>query len=308
MLCANDGLFKFNNYFSNVKKIGFYLVLPFIYGISLLPFPVFYLLSDLMFVILYYITGYRKKVVYQNLRNSFPGKSHAELKKIERRFFHYLCDLTLETFKTLTMSAQTAKKRCHFNDSTVAVFKELNDNKQSCIIVMGHFGNWEWAGNSFSLINEQQLYVIYHPLSNPYFDRLIYNMRTRFGTKLYAMKDTMREMIKNRHEVNATAFIADQTPAPEGAYWTTFLNQDTPVFWGTEKIAQKLNFPIVYVTVNRVRRGHYDVSAEMLVREPKHTREGEITELHTRRLEQDIMRQPEIWLWSHRRWKHKRPA
>lgn len=291
-----------------MKKIGFYLVLPFIYGISLLPFPVFYLLSDLMFFILYYITGYRKKVVYQNLKNSFPGKSHNELKKIERRFFRYLCDLTLETFKTLTISPAAAKKRCYFNDNTVAVFKKLNDDKQSCIIVMGHFGNWEWAGNSFSLINPQQLYVIYHPLSNPYFDRLIYNMRTRFGTRLYAMKDTMREMIRNRHEVNATAFIADQTPAPEGAYWTTFLNQDTPVFWGTEKIAQKLNYPIIYVTVNRVRRGYYDVSADVLVQEPKNTREGEITELHTRRLEQDIMKQPEIWLWSHRRWKHRRPA
>lgn len=291
-----------------MKKIGFYLVLPFIYGISLLPFPVFYLLSDFLFVIFYYVIGYRKKVVYQNLKNSFPGKSQQELKKIERRFFRYLCDLTLETFKTLTISPAAAKKRCYFNDNTVAVFKKLADSKQSCIIVMGHFGNWEWAGNSFSLINPQQLYVIYHPLSNPYFDRLIYNMRTRFGTRLYAMKDTMREMIKNRHEVNATAFIADQTPAPEGAYWTTFLNQDTPVFWGTEKIAQKLNFPIVYVTVNRVRRGYYNVSAEILVQEPKNTREGEITELHTRRLEQDIIRQPEIWLWSHRRWKHRRPA
>ena len=171
---------------------------------------------------------------------------------------------------------------------------------------MGHYGNWEWAGNTFSIMKSQQLYVIYHPLSNKHFDKLMYNMRTRFGTKLYAMKDTMREMIRNRNEVNITAFIADQTPSPEGAYWTTFLNQDTPVFWGTEKIAQKLNYPVIYVTVNRVKRGFYEVNTEYLVMEPKNTKEGEISELHTRKLEKDIIAQPEIWLWSHRRWKYKR--
>jgi KDO2-lipid IV(A) lauroyltransferase len=134
----------------------------------------------------------------------------------------------------------------------------------------------------------------------------MYDMRTRFGTKLYAMKDTMREMVRNRHEVNATAFIADQTPSPEGAYWTTFLNQDTPVFWGTEKIAQKFNYPVVYVTIKRLNRGFYEVDSEVLVTDSKNTKEGEISELHTRKLEQDIISQPEIWLWSHRRWKHKR--
>lgn len=113
-------------------------------------------------------------------------------------------------------------------------------------------------------------------------------------------------MVKNRNEVTATAFAADQTPPPETAYWTTFLNQDTPVFWGTEKIAQKFNYPVVYVTIRLVKRGHYEVDAELVYDDPKSTKEGEITEMHTRRLEQDIKKQPEIWLWSHRRWKHKR--
>lgn len=288
--------------------VAYYLALPFFYLIALLPFPVFYALSDGICFILYRVIGYRKKVVYENLKKSFPNKSHEELKAIERRFYSYLCDLFLETLKTLTISQKQAVKHCAFSDTTTKIFKDLYDQKKSCIVVMGHFGNWEWAGNTFSLLNPQQLYVIYHPLSNPHFDKLMYKLRTRFGTKLYAMKDTMREMIRNRNEVNATAFIADQTPAPESAYWTTFLNQDTPVFWGTEKIAQKLNFPIVYVTVNRVKRGYYIVNSEYLVLDPKSTREGEISELHTRKLEKDIMAQPEIWLWSHRRWKHKKPA
>lgn len=288
--------------------IGFYILLPFIYLISVLPFPIFYLVSDFFFVLMYHVLGYRKKVVYTNLKKSFPEKSHNELKKIEKQFYHYLCDLFLETFKTLTISKKEAVKRCAFTPETLAIFNKLNEEKKSCIIVMGHYGNWEWAGNTFSLLCKQQLYVIYHPLSNKQFDNLMYKMRTHFGTKLYAMKDTMREMIKNRHEVNATAFIADQTPPPEGAYWTTFMHQDTPVFVGTEKIAQKLNFPVVYVTVNRKKRGYYEVNSEILVSEPKNTKEGEISELHTKKLESDIRKQPEIWLWSHRRWKHKRPS
>lgn len=288
--------------------IGFYIGLPFIYLISIIPFPLFYGVSDFFFVLLYYIIGYRKKVVYQNLKNSFPEKTHEELKTIERKFYRYLCDLFLETFKTLTISKKEAINRCAFTQQTTDLFNKLNDEKKSCIIVMGHYGNWEWAGNTFSLLLKQQLYVIYHPLTNKQFNNLMYKMRTRFGNKLYAMREVMREMIKNRNEINATAFIADQTPPPEGAYWTTFLNQDTPVFVGTEKIAQKLNYPIVYVTVSRPKRGHYLVNAEILVNEPKSTKEGEISELHTRRLEEDIKKQPEIWLWSHRRWKHKRPT
>lgn len=288
--------------------IFFYIGLPFIYLVSILPFPVFYLVSDFFFLILYYVLGYRKKVVYTNLKNSFPEKSHVELKKIEKQFYGYLCDMFLETFKTLTISKEEAVKRCAFTKQTTDIFNKLNEEKKSCIIVMGHYGNWEWAGNAFSLMCKQQLYVIYHPLSSKQFGDLMYKTRTRFGTKLYAMKDTMREMIKNRHEINATAFIADQTPPPEGAYWTTFMHQDTPVFVGTEKIAQKLNFPVVYVTVSRIKRGYYEVNSEILVSEPKNTKEGEISEMHTKKLESDINKQPEIWLWSHRRWKHKRPA
>ena len=286
--------------------ILFYIALPFFYLISILPFPLFYLLSDGIYVILYQIIGYRKKVVSENLKNSFPNKTTEELKKIEREFYHYLVDLFLETLKTLAISKNEAIKRCRLSDTAIALFNELYTQNKSCIIVMGHYGNWEWAGNTFSLINKQQLYIIYHPLTNKHFNKLMYDMRTRFGSKLYAMKDTMRGMIGNRREVNATAFIADQTPSPENAYWTTFLNQDTPIFWGTEKIAQKLNYPVVYVSINRLKRGYYEANAIILVTDPKNTKEGEISELHTRQLEKDIISQPEIWLWSHRRWKHQR--
>jgi Kdo2-lipid IVA lauroyltransferase/acyltransferase len=290
-----------------LAALGYYLALPFIYLLSLMPFPLLYLVSDGLYVILYYVIGYRKEIVLQNLRNSFPNKSDVEIKKIRKQFYHYLCDLTLETFKTLTISKSAMIKHCSIYPDTLKLFNKLAAENKSFILVLGHFGNWEWAGNSFSLLCKHQLYVIYHPLSNKYFDGLIYDMRTRFGTKLIAMKDTYREMASKRNELSATAFIADQTPSPEGAFWTTFLHQETPVFKGTEKIAQRLNYPVVYGRVNRLKRGYYEISAEALFENPVKSQPDEISKSHTNILENDILAYPEIWLWSHRRWKHKRP-
>lgn len=289
-----------------MSAIIYYLALPFIYLISILPFRVLYFISTGLYGLLYYVLGYRKGVVMENLRKSFPEKSEAEIKAIAKRYYKYLCDLFLETFKTLTVSKKTMLKHCYFNPQAKAVFDKLAAENKSIVLVMGHLGNWEWAGNTFSLVNKHQLYVIYHPISNKYFDWLMYKMRTRFGTKLIAMKDTFREMLENREELNATAFIADQTPAPQNAYWTTFLNQDTPVFKGTEMISRKVNYTVVYATVKRVKRGYYEMFAEVLCDNPKATGDGEISEMHTRKLEKDIREQPEVWLWSHRRWKHKR--
>lgn len=287
----------------------YYLTLPFIYLLSLTPFPVLYAISNGMYFLLYKILGYRKTVVMDNLRRSFPHKSEKELLIICEKYYRYLCDLFLETFKTLTISQSTMKKHCVFSSAAKKLFDQLAEEQRSIILVMGHQGNWEWAGNSFSLLCKQQLYVIYHPLSNKYFDVLMYRMRTRFSTKLIPMRDTYKDMLqsKKNKEIAATAFIADQTPAPENAYWTTFLNQDTPVFWGTERIARKLNMPVVYAQVKRLKRGYYEIHAEMLVEQPANTTDGQVSELHTKKLEHDIMEQPETWLWSHRRWKHKRP-
>jgi len=288
------------------KIIYFIFIFPLLYLVSLLPFFIVYGISDLMYFLVYKLLGYRKQVVHQNLKNAFPEKSVLELKQIEKKYYHFLCDVILETIQTISISKSTMLKRCYMNNQSITIFEQLNQQQKSCVIVLGHFGNWEWGGNTFSLTCNQQLYVLYHPLSNKQFDGLMMQLRTRFGTKLYAMKDAMREMIKNKNETTATAFIADQTPAPETAYWTDFLNQDTPVFLGTEKIAKKLNFPVVYVSLLRKKRGFYEFNAEVICDNPQTTREGEITELHTKRLEKDIISQPETWLWSHRRWKHKR--
>jgi KDO2-lipid IV(A) lauroyltransferase len=282
----------------------FYLILPFIYLLSFLPFWLMYRISDVMYFFLYYIIKYRRNVVEQNLRKSFPEKSTKEINRLSKIYYAYLCDLTLESFKKLTMSRKQTLKHIKFKDT--ALFDKLFEEKKSLILLMGHYGNWEMAGSSFTLQTKYQLYVIYKPLSNKYFEDLMVKTRTMFGTRLIKVHSTLRDMLANKNSITATAFIADQTPPPETAYWTMFLNQETPVFTGAEKIGKKLDSPIVFINIDRVKRGYYEISAELLFEHPKDTIENEISETFIKRLEQEIIKKPEIWLWSHRRWKHKR--
>lgn len=284
--------------------MAYYIALPFLYLIAYLPFRVLYIFSDFLYLILYKIIGYRKQVVLNNLRNSFPEKSENEIHAICSQFYAYFCDLILESIKTLTITPQEVMKHVTIKDESI--FKKYYEQNQSIILVMGHMGNWELAGARFSQSKYHKLFVLYHPLNNRKFDQLVYFMRTRLGNGLYAMNESLRGMLRDRDKVTATAFIADQTPFPEGAYWTTFLNQDTPVFKGTEKLSMKFNYPVVYVSVKRIKRGLYDITFELLAETPKNYTENEISELHTKKLEADIKAQPEIWLWTHKRWKYKR--
>jgi Kdo2-lipid IVA lauroyltransferase/acyltransferase len=290
-----------------MNALVYYLSLPVLYAVSLLPFRGLYLLSDVIFFILYTVFGYRKKVVLENLRNSFPEKTDREIRMICSKFYRYFCDLTLETIKTLTITPASVKKHVLFEEEDLAVFQRLHEEGRSIVIVMGHVGNWELCGARFSIEPVHQLYVVYHPLRNPYFDKLLYHMRTRSGTRLYSMKETFRGMISNKDQLTATALIADQTPSsPQNSYWTTFLHQDTPVFLGPGKVARMFEYPVVYISVKRLRRGLYRIASELLIDQPGRLKEEEILEIFTRRLEKDIIEQPEIWLWTHRRWKHRR--
>ncbi len=292
--------------FSDLQYLPLLLILPFIYFISILPFRLLYIFSDILYVIIYSLFSYRKKVVVDNLKRSFPEKSDIEILQLTKKFYHYFCDLILETLKTLTISKSQLKRHVAFDNT--ALFKKYVEEHKSVIIVMGHWGNWELAGARFGIEGLHSLYVIYHPLSNRFFEKLIYHMRTRLGNNLYPMKDALRGMINDRDKLTATAFIADQSPSLKGAHWLTFMNQDTPVFMGTEKIARKMNYPVIYVSVKRIQRGFYSIDYELLTDNPKSEPEYTITAKHTERLEKDIFAQPEIWLWTHRRWKHKRPG
>lgn len=287
----------------NKQAISFYLVYPLLWLIASLPFRLLYIVSDFFYFLLR-LSGYRRKVVLENLRSSFPQKSEKEIQTICNDFFRYLCDLTLETLKTLKMDEKESAERCVFRNQEW--LDKLQAENKSIIIVMGHYGNWEWAGPSVSLYTKYQLLVIYRPLTNAYFEKMMVGMRTRFGTEITPVNQTLRDMVANRKRVTASAFIADQYPPGGGKIWTTFLNQDTGFFTGPEKLAIKFDYPIVYIKINRLERGKYEVVPELLFEYPKNTTEGEITEAFSRRLEKDIVADPTTWLWSHKRWKHKR--
>ncbi|HWA34634.1 MAG TPA: lysophospholipid acyltransferase family protein [Cyclobacteriaceae bacterium] len=286
-----------------MQAVVFYLVYPVLYLVASLPFGALYKLSDFFYLVLR-LSGYRRGVVVENLRNSFPEKTDQEIAELADKYFRYLCDLILETLKTLTMDEKEARARCTFHG--IEMIDALYQKKQSFIIAMGHIGNWEWAGPSFSLNNKHQLVVIYRPLSNPYFEKMMVGMRTRWGTMITPVSQTLRDMVSKRKMVTATALIADQSAFGDLGYWTTFLHQDTVVFTGPEKLAIKFNYPIVFLYMRRPKRGYYEVFAEMLIEEPTKTVENQISEAFIKRLEKEILVDPTIWLWSHRRWKYKR--
>ncbi len=282
----------------------YYLALPFIYLISIVPFRILYLISDFLYLIIFHVFGYRRKVVEENLKNSFPEKSSEEIIQISKKYFQYLCDIILETLKKINLTKKEILEHCTFHNAEL-VDKLFAENK-SVILLMGHYGNWELAGSSFSLSCKHPLYVIYKPLSNKYFEQRMRTSRTMFGTKLIKMENTLKDILSNKNNCAAYAFIADQTPSNHNAYWTNFLNQDTAMFTGAEKLAKKLNSPVVFINIVKIKRGHYEIFAEMLSENPKETNENEIIESYTRRLEKEITKTPETWLWSHRRWKQKR--
>lgn len=286
------------------------IVLLLVKGISKLPFPLLYALSDLLNFILFKILGYRKTVIRENLINSFPEKSAAEIDNIMTTFCGYLCDLILEGIKTYSISAKDLEDRVRFNN--LDVIKNWYKKDQDIIMIMGHYGNWEYGASRFGMVKDaHELLVVYKPLTNKPFDEFMRKARTRFGNITVPMRETykMIEELKLKNERFAVGLIGDQAPSPQKGYWMEFLNQDTPVFLGCEKIAKEHNFPLVYILINRTKRGFYEITFHDICTDPKNTRNGEITELQTKLLEQAIKLEPEIWVWSHKRWKHrKRPT
>ena len=290
-----------------MQAILFYIVIFHAYCISIQPFWVLYRYADILYFLLYHVFGYRKKVIFENLTRSFPEKDEAEIRKIARQYYRHMADLILESFKLITISKKQVAKRCRFND--LSLFERYADSNQHIIIVMGHLGNWELAGHAMQVLAPNEMMAIYRPLSNKYFDRFMRRLRTRFGGSVVEMNEVFRKMLRYPNSGSiGTVFIADQTPQPDKAYWTTFLNQPTPVFLGTEKIAKKVGQPVIYAAVNKRKRGYYEINLQLISEDPTSTTAGELSEAHTRLLEQDILTTPYNWLWSHRRWKHKPPA
>lgn len=287
----------------------YYIIYPIFYLVSLLPMSFLYLLSDGLYVILYYIVAYRKQVVRRNLMNAFPQYSLYDIIQIEKKYFRFLSALIVETIKLMSISPVQLQLRCVYTSRFQSIFQRYYAEQKSIIVCMGHTGNWEWAGAAFNLYFKNTLYVLYHPLSNSAFDKLIYNIRTRFGTHLIPMRSAYKHILSYIQDTqsNVFTFIADQSPSVENAFWMSFLNQDTAVFFNTEIIARKLKLPVVFVFTKCIKKGYYEVDAV------EYMMEANTDKIHypmmysfMKELEKRIIEQPECWLWSHKRWKHQR--
>lgn len=291
-----------------MKALLFYLFYGVNWIITLLPLRVLYLFSYPFYIVLAWLPGYRKEVIMKNLRNSFPEKSEKELRRIRSRFYLHFADMVIESLKLQHISSDQLKRRYKINNPEI--FDDLKEKGRSAVAVFGHYGNWEWI-TILQKYTDIRFLAVYKPLTNKYFDRYFHNLRAKFDLRLVTMANTLRAFIENhdRGLLSITALVSDQTPTRKGIqYWTRFLNQDTPVYLGIEKMSKKFNLVVLYFRVDMVKRGYYSLDIEVITEDPRSFEEHQLTEVHVKRLEKQIIERPELWLWSHRRWKHKKPV
>ncbi len=282
-----------------LSKLGYYL---FVKPISLLPFPLLYQLSDILYATLYKIFGYRKKVVWDNLSKSFPDQSEAELKQLMNKFYRHFCDLLVESIKLFSIRPKEIEERFKFINPEV--LDTEYDKGKSVILVGGHYNNWEMLAVGINQSMKHQATAIYKPLSNPFYEGLARSSRGRYGLKMIPIKEVPSFFINDSDKGTATIFGGDQSPThSKRVYWTRFLNRETAVAVGTEKYALEYNYPVYFGKIGKSSRGHYTFEVVEVCSDPSKTEEGEITKKHVELLEQQILERPELWLWSHKRWK-----
>lgn len=289
-----------------MRSISFFLFYFITRLIAFLPLRGMFVIADFSRFFTYYVVRYRRKTVAYNLKNSFPNKTPKELKKIEKAYYKHFSDLFIEIIYMLHASKRKADKICKFNN--LDLIKKYYDEGRSVIVATGHYGNWEIL-NLIAYYAKHDVIGVYKPIQNKKFEEFINNSRERFGAIAVPMHDAFRTVLSYNQQGKLffLGLVADQTPAKsEIRYWTTFLNQDTPVFLGVEKIAIKTNQPVFFCNMRKVSRGKYVIDFELLCDKPQETKPYEITEMHVRALEKLINEAPENWLWSHRRWKFKR--
>ncbi|MCR5445184.1 MAG: lysophospholipid acyltransferase family protein [Bacteroidales bacterium] len=264
-----------------------------------------YLLSDILYFVVYYLVGYRRRVVRDNLEKCFPSKETKELRRIERRYYHYLCDLLMEGGYNVFF-ATPPYLRHHYRLVNRQLVDRYYEQGRSVILASAHYGNWEYMVSSLNMQLLHHGIGVGKPLDDKATAAYITRRRTRYGTQVVDQTD-VREHVAffDAHRVPcALMMLGDQSPSnPHRSYWTTFLGRDTAFLYGAEYFARKYNYPVIYYTVRRVRRGYYEVEFSLLCEKPLEVPQYTVVERYVRRLEQEIMARPEYWLWSHRRWK-----
>lgn len=272
--------------------------------LSKLPFGVLYFISDILYILVYRVIGYRKKVVRENLQYSFPEKSEEELKKIEKEFYHHLFDIMVETMKCESISLDQLNAR--MAPENPEILQDLIAREQSAMIITGHYNNWEWSGRKVIVDSYGKAIIAYKKITNPHIEEMTYNSRMRFGGHIVSMMQFIRYVLKRRKETLFPVLIADQTPHKDKIeYVTNFLNQDTAVYLGGENLAKSLKLPVYFMSVSKVKRGYYTYKLD-LITEDYNAPKYEITNKHLALLEKQIVDKPAYWLWSHRRWKYTR--
>ena len=289
-----------------MQYLLYILVYPLVWGISILPFRLLYLFSDFLYTILYAVIGYRKKTVRANIALALPHLSNKERLLIEKKFYHHLCDMFLEMIKTMSISKEEICKRYVFKNFDV--YSDLEKKGKSIAIMCAHYASYEWV-ISMNYYTDFQSFGIYKQIKNPYFDKLIHSIRSKFNAHLITTKETISTIEHNCHKniLSVYGFASDQSPKENCArHWAKFMGVDVPVHTGAEMLSKKYDMNVVFLKTKKVKRGYYEATMEVLAENTKDIPDYQITDQFLKRVEQQIYEAPEFYLWTHKRWKHKR--
>lgn len=275
----------------------------FLKPLSLLPLRILYLISNFLFVLNHYVIRYRKKLILKNIRNSFPEKDPKEHKKIARKFNRFFCDFIVESIRCFSMSADEAQNRCKIKN--LEVLDDMYNQRKSIVLAFGHYNNWEMVATALGGSLKHKTSAIYKPLSNKFFDKKFRETRGQSGLKLIPKRESKAFMLEKKDKAYLVGYGSDQCPnrKNKNLFWTKFLNQETAVMFGTEKYAVDYDYAVVFLNIERVKRGYYDVEFKIIEENPREAEYGSITKQHTKLLEDQIKENPQYWLWSHKRWK-----
>ncbi|WP_348797252.1 lysophospholipid acyltransferase family protein [Flavobacterium adhaerens] len=289
-----------------MQYLVYLLAYPLIWGISILPFPILYLVSDLVCFITYRIIGYRKKTVRENLALALPHLSEKERLDVEKKFYHHMCDMFLEMIKTMNISEKEIRKRFVFKN--IDVYKEVEKHEKSIAVICSHYASYEWI-ISMNYYSDFVGYGIYKQIKNPYFDKLVHKIRSRFKAKLITTRQTVPTIISNNKNkvLSLYGFASDQSPKAKAAvHWAKFMGIEVPVHIGAEMLSKRYNMALLYLNTKKVSRGHYEATLEILSENPKEIPDFELTNQYLHLLEKQIYEAPEYYLWTHKRWKYRR--
>lgn len=284
--------------------LGYYI---FVLPLSYLPLFILYGITRFLYLILRFVFPYRKEVITNNLKQSFPNKSEQEINSLRNKFYLHFTEILAEGIKNLSISKNSLQKR--FRIENPELMQELYNKGKNVLLVSGHYNNWEWMITSQNFLFPHQAYGIGMPLTSKFWDKKVNQRRERFGMRVIHAKNYKEALTADPNELKSVLVLSDQSPGDSlKSYWMDFLKQPTAILFGAELMAHELNYAVVFYTPKKVKRGYYSARLELITDDPRKMKWGEITEAHAKRLEKSILECPESWLWSHKRWKREIPT